>query len=235
MQPEQVLEHPSCRLNAAERQRYFDDGFVAVPSAISSAWIDRLRHTLAQALEDSRAHSVSDDKFLLEEGHSAERPRLHRLISPEDHYAPIWEFMACPEMTALAADVVGPDVKFHHAKLNFKSARGSRGCDWHQDIQSWPHTDYSPVTIGVYIDGCTDAMGPLSILPGSHDGPLFSMYDEAGDYAVRVRDDEVTWNDDSSIAAPTGPPGTLVLLPDHSWIPDQPIAAQPTDVAGGLF
>ena len=82
MQPEQVLEHPSCRLNAAERQRYFDDGFVAVPSAISSAWIDRLRHTLAQALEDSRAHSVSDDKFLLEEGHSAERPATASVDKP---------------------------------------------------------------------------------------------------------------------------------------------------------
>ena len=42
------------------------------------------------------------------------------------------EFIASDEMTALAADVVGPDVKFHHAKLNFKSGRGSRGFKWHQ-------------------------------------------------------------------------------------------------------
>jgi len=44
-------------------------------------------------------------------------------------------------MTDLAAEVVGPDVKFHHAKLNVKSERGTRGFKWHQDIPAWPHTD----------------------------------------------------------------------------------------------
>ena len=42
-----------------------------------------------------------------------------------------------------------------------KSGDGSRGFKWHQDIQGWPHTDYSPVTIGIYIDGCTPEQGPL--------------------------------------------------------------------------
>ena len=68
--------------------------------------------------------------------------------------------MTDPVMTDLAADVVGPDVKFHHAKLNVKSGKGTRGFKWHQDIPAWPHTDYSPVTIGVYIDGCDDGAGP---------------------------------------------------------------------------
>ena len=74
-------------------------------------------------------------------------------------------------MTDLAADVVGPDVKFHHAKLNVKSGKGTQGFGWHQDIPAWPHTDYSPVTIGIYIDGCTPEQGPLTVAAGSHEGP----------------------------------------------------------------
>ncbi len=72
------------------------------------------------------------------------------------------DYLMCdPVMTDLAADVVGPDVKFHHAKLNVKSERGTRGFKWHQDIPAWPHTDYSPVSIGVYIEGCTPEQGPV--------------------------------------------------------------------------
>src|SRR3546814_3312171 len=89
-------------------------------------------------------------------------------------------------MTNLVAVVVCPDVKFHHAKLNVKSGHGSRGFKWHQDIQAWPHTDYSPVTVGVYIDGCSPDQGPLSLVPGSHQGPLYSMYDTNGNFVVRV-------------------------------------------------
>ena len=99
--------------------------------------------------------------------------------------------MADPVMTDLAADVVGPDVKFHHSKLNVKSGDGSRGFKWHQDIQGWPHTDYSPVTIGVYIDGCGKDQGPLACVRGSHEGPLYSMYDDRGNFVVHVRDEEL--------------------------------------------
>ena len=84
--------------------------------------------------------------------------------------------MSDPVMTDLAADVVGPDVKFHHAKLNVKSERGTRGFKWHQDIPAWPHTDYSPVSIGVYLTGCDMQQGPLSFVRGSHLGPLHSQY-----------------------------------------------------------
>ena len=54
-------------------------------------------------------------------------------------------------MADVAADIVGPDVKFHHSKLNFKWAEGGEEVKWHQDIQFWPHTNYSPATIGTLL------------------------------------------------------------------------------------
>jgi len=120
--------------------------------------------------------------------------------------------MTDPVMTNLAADVVGPDVKFHHAKLNVKSGDGSRGFKWHQDTQGWPHTDYSPVTIGVYIDGCEAGQGPLACVRGSHEGPLYSMYDAQGNFVVHVRDEELGFLEDAVIEEATGGPGTTLLL-----------------------
>ncbi|MCH9672463.1 MAG: phytanoyl-CoA dioxygenase family protein [Gammaproteobacteria bacterium] len=212
MNRDSILKQPATVLTPDQRHRYFDDGYLAIPAFIPSLWTDKLRDAADEMIERSRHCSVSDHIFALEEGHTSAAPRLHRLYSPQDHHPAFWEFICSEAMTALAADVVGRDVKFHHAKLNFKTGRGSRGFKWHQDIQAWPHTDYSPVTIGVYIDGCSADQGPLAMVKGSHEGPLYSMYDEAGEFAVCIREEEAGWIEDAPREAPTGPAGTTLLL-----------------------
>jgi ectoine hydroxylase len=212
MKPEDVLVHTPLVLTDVQRTRYFADGFLVLPDYVPERWLRQLRAATQDMLDRSRGVAQSDAVFVLEEGHGPDTPRLHRVTSPQDQHPVFWEFMSDPVMTDLAADVVGPDVKFHHAKLNVKSERGTRGFKWHQDIPAWPHTDYSPVTIGVYIDGCDDAMGPLSFIRGSHLGPLHSQYDDAGAFVVRVRDEVVRAIPPESIVTATGGPGTTVLL-----------------------
>ena len=65
-------------------------------------------------------------------------------------------------------------MKFHHSKLNFKWAQGGAEVKWHQDIQFWPHTNYSPLTVGTYLYDCGMEQGPLGVLPGSHRGPMLT-------------------------------------------------------------
>ena len=164
---DEILKHPARVLTEPQRAAFFAKGYLTLPDYVPERWLARLRAALAELMMRSRNVTQSDDTFILEEGHSAARPRLHRVTSPQDQHATFWEFMCDPVMTDLAADVVGPDVKFHHAKLNVKSERGTRGFKWHQDIPAWPHTDYSPVSIGVYIEGCTLEQGPLAFAPGT--------------------------------------------------------------------
>ena len=212
MKPQDVLKHPTNVLTAAQRQQFFDEGFLVLPNYVPEPWLARLRAAMAELLERSRAIRETDSIYILEEGHSASDPRLHRISSPQDQHPVFWEFMTDPVMTDLAADVVGPDVKFHHAKLNVKSGKGTQGFGWHQDIPAWPHTDYSPVTIGIYIDGCTPDQGPLTVAEGSHAGPLFSMYDEDRNFVVKIREKDLGWLTDDRIRRITGGPGTTLLL-----------------------
>jgi hypothetical protein len=230
MKPEDVMRHPLSVLSEAQRRRYFSNGYLILPDYVPEPWLGRLRNATAELLDRSRSVGQSNDVFVLEEGHSAEDPRLHRVTSPQDHHSAFWEFMCDPLMTDLAADLVGPDVKFHHAKLNVKSRQGSRGFKWHQDIQAWPHTDYSPLTIGVYVDGCAADQGPLSFVPGSHEGPLYTMYDDAGNFVVRMRDEDLAWLEDDLVDCPTGGPGTTILLncrTVHGSTPNRAAAARP--------
>jgi hypothetical protein len=230
MKPQDVLKHPATVLSEAQRRSFFADGFLVLADYVPAPWLSRLRQATAELLDRSRTVSQSDSIYVLEEGHSADNPRLHRVSSPQDQHPTFWEFMTDPLMTDLAADIVGPDVKFHHAKLNVKSGRGSQGFGWHQDIPAWPHTDYSPVTIGIYIDGCTPEQGPLTVAAGSHEGPLFSMYDDSGNFVVRIRDKELGWLKDDMIRSITGGPGTTLLLncrAVHGSAPNKSSAARP--------
>lgn len=230
MKPEDVMRHPLNVLTEAQRRRFFSSGYLILPDYVPQRWLDRLRSATAELLDRSREVAQSSDIFVLEEGHTSDNPRLHRVTSPQDQHAAFWEFMIDPIMTDVAADVVGPNVKFHHAKLNVKSGLGSRGFKWHQDIQAWPHTDYSPVTIGIYIDGCAADQGPLSFVPGSHEGPLYTMYDDARNFVVRVRDEDLAWLEDDLIECPTGGPGTTILLncrTVHGSMPNRSAAPRP--------
>ncbi|MBV9859152.1 MAG: phytanoyl-CoA dioxygenase family protein [Alphaproteobacteria bacterium] len=212
MKPEDVAKHPTAVLTEAQRAAYFADGYLVLPYCVPADWLARLRRAMAETIDRSRPLTRSDAVFTLEEGHSAVMPRLHRVSCPEDQHPIFWDFISDPVMTDLAADVVGPDVRFHHSKLNVKAGDGSRGFKWHQDIQAWPHTDYSPVTIGVYLEGCDDSQGPLAFVRGSHEGPLYSMYDRLGNFVVHVRDEELPSFDRATIDTATGGPGTVLLL-----------------------
>ena len=50
------------------------------------------------------------------------------------------------------------------------------------------------------------------MVPGSHLGKLYSMYDESGSFAVRIAPEEAGWIEEDMVDAPVGPPGTTVLL-----------------------
>ena len=212
MLTEQVLAHPTSVLTEAQRTAYFEDGFVLVEGAISDDWLARLRVASDAMIERSRGITENDDTFILESGHSPDDPRLKRITSPVSKQADFWAFASESPIADAVADVVGPNVKFYHSKLNYKWRGGGQRFAWHQDIQAWPHTNYSPVTVGVYLEDCGMEQGPLRTVRGSHEGELYSMYDDTGAWVLSIPDEKLDWVGDDMIAHMTGPAGTMFLL-----------------------
>jgi ectoine hydroxylase len=197
-------------LSAAECRHYREYGWVAVAGLVDEGWLQRLRAVTDEFVESSRALTESNLVFDLDAGHSAAEPRLRRLSSPTDLHETYWEFASQSVLVDVAADLIGPDIKFHHSKLNFKAARGGEEVKWHQDIQFWPHTNYDLLTIGVFLDDVERGMGEVGFVPGSHDGPLFDLYD--GDVWVgALGDSDVERAHVDRAEYPTGPAGTITV------------------------
>lgn len=112
---------------------------------------------------------------------------LRRLKSPDTASETYWNFSTVL-MADVAADLVGPNVVFHHSKLNFKWFDASDTVKWHQDIQFFPHTNYNVLTIGCYLADTTMDNGPLAALKGSHNMDLFNQYDADGNWTGMLSD-----------------------------------------------
>ncbi len=82
---------------------------------------------------------------------------------------------------------------------------------WHQDIGFWPHTNYDVITLGVYLEDVTPDMAPMGVVPGSHDGPLYDLYDEAGRWTGHIRDADLPQVEVDQVAYLSGPAGTITV------------------------
>ena len=212
MTPEDILSHPPLAMSQEQRRAYFRDGFVTLPGAAPAELLARVRAKSDEFLDKSRAFDGPNEFFDLGPNHAADRPHVRRLRKPVDADPFFWELASGDFMTAIAADLVGPDVKFHSAKLNYKWPGGGEVVKWHQDIPAWPHTNFSPVTLGIYLDDVTGPEGPLACIPGSHEGPLYSHYGADGKWSGHLSPaDEAAADKDRAVDL-LGPAGSVIAI-----------------------
>jgi ectoine hydroxylase-related dioxygenase (phytanoyl-CoA dioxygenase family) len=212
MTPEQVLSFRPRVLSEDQREFYFNEGYLLLEKIIDDEWIGRLRTATDELIERSRSVTLSNEVWDLEPGHSADSPKLRRVSAPVDQHATFWAYVCESSLGDIVADLVGPDVKFHHSKINFKWARGGEEVKWHYDISFWPHTNYSPLTIGTYLYDCALDQGPLGVIPRSHlREELYTQYTEDGKWIGCLSERDAAALDLATARYLTGPAGSLTL------------------------
>jgi ectoine hydroxylase-related dioxygenase (phytanoyl-CoA dioxygenase family) len=172
-------------LSEAQIDRYRREGCLVVPDAVTPTQLEALHRELAGWVEESRHHRApfgpptldGRPRFDMGEEHSPERPALRRVNNPSDISAAYMEVIKSSAMTDMVADLIGPDVKFHHCKINLKLPGTNTEVGYHQDFAYTPHTNDDLVTCLLMLDDMTEENGCLKVVPGSHRGPLYSLYD----------------------------------------------------------
>jgi hypothetical protein len=212
MTPKRILQQPPLVLEQRLREQYFHEGLLLLPGYIGAAWLERLHRVMAAKLDLARTRNASDEQFDRAPEHSASSPHIRHLRKAVDQHPDLWQFACDPSVVDLVADLLGPDVRFHSPKLNFKWSAGGKAVQWHQDIQAWPHTNCSVLTFGVYLEDTAHAQGPLAALPGTHRGPLFEHFDDHGRWSGTIAERDLRTLPMETARALCGPAGTVVLL-----------------------
>lgn len=204
-------------LSKTEKQFFFDNGYLMASDAVSGKLLMELRAEFAAWVQDSRQHTESfgqtiDNKprFNLEPGHRSESPALRRVNAPVEISDAYYRAMADSKLTDMVAELIGPNLKFHHSKINSKLPGGNTQVKWHQDFTFTPHTNDDVVTALLMVDDVTRSNGPLEVQAGSHHGPLHSLWHD-GAFAGSVAED-VARNATADSALCLGKAGSVCLM-----------------------
>jgi len=204
-------------LSEAQIAGFRRDGVLTVENAVTPEHLARLRHDFDTWVEASRAHDApygeaidGRPRFDIQPGHTASSPALRRVQAPTEVSDAYYQAMANSRMAGMVADLIGPDVKLHHTKINSKLPGSATEVKWHQDFPFTPHSNSDLVTALLMIDDVTPENGPLEVLPGSHKGPIHSLWHD-GVFTGAVADDLAAEMKREAVTC-LGPAGSVCLM-----------------------
>lgn len=207
----EILSHAPRVLSQDEREFFFDQGYVVKERAIDQGWLKRLNAALAKLIDTSRTMTKSDGTYDLEPDHKADNPRLRRIAFLDDLDPVFWEFCKDSQLADLAADLLGPNVRFRECLINIKWAGGGQAVKWHQDFPFYPLTNRTVAQFLVCLDDVGPEQGPLQVVPGSNKGPFYDHYDGDGNWLGYIEDRHLTDAKLGTAVDLTGPAGTVTV------------------------
>ncbi len=157
--------------------RYRTDGFIVVPGLIAPDTLEHLRMATDRIVAGAARVDTHDAVYDLEPGHTRASPRVRRIKNPERVDPAFAALARHPGIAACLQQLWGGrGVRFDISKLNKKSPGVGSPVEWHQDWAFYPHTNDDLAAVGVMLDDITPANGPMQVVPGSHNGPVFDHH-----------------------------------------------------------
>jgi len=174
-------------LNREQTDQFWRDGYLVAENAVSADQLEKLQQSIHDWVEESRAHDApfgeltvdGRPRFDMGAEHRADYPALRRVNNPSEVNPHYEDVMRNAAMSDMVADLIGDNVKYHHCKINLKLPRSRTVVGYHQDFSYTPHTNDDIVTALLMLDDVTEENGCLMVVPGSHRGPLYSLFDGA--------------------------------------------------------
>ena len=204
-------------LSESQKSEFWKNGVVVVESALSAEDLKPLRQQHQQWIEESRQYTGpfgemldGRQRFDVEPGHSAEQPALRRIASPEEISDDFLNLLKQGPLLGNVAALLGADLRFHHAKLNSKLPGSGTVVKWHQDFTFDPHSNDDCITAMLFLDDIDSEIGPARVVPGSHRGPLYSLWHD-GIFTGAV-DDKIAADCETRALECLGSAGSLCLM-----------------------
>ena len=149
-------------------QTYQRDGVIVVPEVLGADTLAQVRSVIAELVAGSAKTLEHTDVYDLEPGHTAESPRVRRIKAPHKVHPLFDDIVRSAPVLEILKKLLGPGLRLHGSKLNMKSAQYGSPVEWHQDWAFYPHTNDDILAIGVLLDDCDLANGPMLVTPGTH-------------------------------------------------------------------
>jgi ectoine hydroxylase-related dioxygenase (phytanoyl-CoA dioxygenase family) len=172
-------------------ETYRRDGVIMVPEVLDGETLGQVRQVIAELVAGAAEVTEHTEIYDLEPGHTRENPRVRRIKTPHKVYPIFNEIVRSAPVIDILKKLIGPNLRLHGSKLNMKSAQYGSPVEWHQDWAFYPHTNDDVLAIGVLLDDCDLANGPMLVTPGTHKAEVWNHHGEDGCFAGLIDPDLV--------------------------------------------
>lgn len=159
------------RLSEEQRRQFEENGFLRLENVFSADQIavmsDELEYIMQTWTTPGRGWEGPWRKQYLnaDQEAKAQLSAIHEL----QHYAASYaRALLQPKLVEAVADLIGPEVEFHHMTLHAKAPEYGTPFPMHQDNPFYPHSDGRYIDAIIHIDDATEENGCLKFLQGSH-------------------------------------------------------------------
>jgi phytanoyl-CoA hydroxylase len=204
--------------NQALVDQFKKDGYIFLENALTKAQLLSVKDQLATWVDESKLHSESFGK--IKDGrprfdvdiksHSEDKPALRRITSPAEISDSCLDIVKDNSALDLVAEIFSPNIKHWTNKLNLKLPSSGTEVKFHQDFPFEPHSNEDIMTVLFFLDDVTLENGPLEVVPGSHNGPLYSLWQD-GVFTGAVASEIEAANKGEAISC-TGRAGSACLM-----------------------
>ena len=172
-------------------ETYRRDGVIVVPEVLGGGTLTTVRQVIAELVAGAAEITEHTDVYDLEPGHTREHPRVRRIKTPHKVHPIFDEIVRSAPVIDILKKLIGPGLRLHGSKLNMKSAQYGSPVEWHQDWAFYPHTNDDVLAIGVLLDDCDLANGPMLVTPGTHTGEVWNHHGDDGCFAGLIDPDTI--------------------------------------------
>ena len=167
-------------------ERFQKDGFVVLENALTDSQLSSLNSELSMWVEESRSNEKPYGKIMdgrprfdiQVDTHSSESPALRRITSPAEISQVCLDVVKDNKALDLVSEIFGPNIKHWTNKINLKLPGSGTEVKFHQDFPYEPHSNEDIMTVLFFLDDVTLENGPLEVVPGTHKGPLHSLWND---------------------------------------------------------
>jgi len=178
------MENGKPTKNAKLVEKFEKDGFLVLENALTDSQLSALNGDLSMWIKESRGNEKSYGKImdgrprfdLQLDTHSFDKPALRRITSPAEISQACLDVVKDNKALDLVSEIFSPNIKHWTNKINLKLPGSGTEVKFHQDFPYEPHSNEDIMTVLFFLDDVTLENGPLEVIAGSHNGPLYSLW-----------------------------------------------------------
>jgi len=152
-------------------QSFREHGFLVVENLLDAGTVTAMRDAIDEIVRGAA------DLGEIAELEPSDPTVMRRIWAPSKKHATFRTVQDDPRILDRLEPLIGPNIVFHHSKLNVKGPRIGSPVEWHQDMAYYPHTNANLVAVVIYIDDASEDNGCVRVLSGSHRGPVYDHTD----------------------------------------------------------